>query len=260
MAPGPFESTAPFDSTASQRILFVVIDDGRHPGRLQQLLRKSQTMAEELVKENERLRMRVIALEEQCRAAEFELEGLRDRTEEVSPRSAAVIEELRSIEEELNTLANLHTANWQLHLQLALARVLDAIVEICVNLVGTDKVSIYMVDEAKRKLIPVRAYNSDAAVLFVDESDVGNVVKSGAVEVREQGDPVAVVPLSYEERVVGAVVIHHLLVQKNGLQSLDHELFELIKKQGATALYGAYLADVSPRTVDEEAVRKALSG
>jgi len=218
-------------------------------------------MAEELVKENERLRLRVIALEEQCRAAELELKGLRERTAEVSPRSAKVIEELRAIEEELNTLANLHTANWQLHLQLALSRVLDAIIEICVNLVGADKASVYMMDEVKRTLIPVRVYNIDEANLVsIDESDVSKAVKSGQIEVREQGEPVAIVPLSFEERVVGAVVIHTLLAQKSGLQTLDHELFELIKSQGATALYGAYLAGVSPRAVDEEAVRKALSG
>lgn len=229
--------------------------------RLQQLLRKSQTMAEELAKENDRLRMRVIALEEQCRAAEFELKAMRDRIEEVSPRGALVIDELRAIEEELNTLANLHTANWQLHLQLALSRVLDAIIEICVNLVGADKASVYMMDEVKRTLIPVRVYNIDEANLVsIDESDVSKAVKSGQIEVREQGEPVAIVPLSFEERVVGAVVIHTLLAQKSGLQTLDHELFELIKSQGATALYGAYLAGVSPRAVDEEAVRKALSG
>ena len=237
-----------------------MIDDGTHPVRLQQLLRKSQTMAEELAKENDRLRMRVIALEEQCRAAEFELKAMRDRIEEVSPRGALVIDELRAIEEELNTLANLHTANWQLHLQLALSRVLDAIIEICVNLVGTDKVSIYMVDEAKETLIPVRTYNNDGANLVrIDESYIGKAVKSGEVDVQEQREPVAVVPLSFEKRVVGAVVVHNLLVQKEGLQRLDHELFELIKRQGATALYGAYLAGVSPRAVDEEAVRKALA-
>jgi hypothetical protein len=69
-----------------------------------------------------------------------------------------------------------------------------------------------------------------------------------------------VVPLSFADRVVGAVVVQSLLVQKPGLQKLDHELFELIQRQGATALYGAYLAGVSPLAVEEEAVRKALSG
>jgi hypothetical protein len=235
-----------------------VNDDGKKTGRLQQLLRKSQTMAEELVKENERLRLRVVELEERYRAAEREAKELRSLSE--FPRSAVDIEEMRAIEQELNTLANLHTANWQLHLQLALSRVLDAIIEICVNLVGTEKALIYMVDEARRLLIPVRMHNCDESqVLPIDDTEIGRAVKTGQIEIPGKADFVAVVPLSFEERVVGAVVIKSLLVQKQGLQKLDHELFDLIRRQGATALYGAYLAGVSPLAVEEEAVRKTLS-
>jgi hypothetical protein len=69
-----------------------------------------------------------------------------------------------------------------------------------------------------------------------------------------------VVPLSFEQRTVGAVVVHSLLVQKDGLQKLDHELFDLIRRQGATALYGAYLAGVSPLAIDEKSIRKAITG
>lgn len=248
-----------FDSNPGRDILSSVIDEENPPGRLQQLLRKSQTMADELVKENERLRLRVAELEEQYRAAEQEVKELRSLSE--FPRSAVDIEEMRAVEEELNTLANLHTANWQLHLQLALSRVLDAIIEICVNLVGANGTLIYMVDEKRRLLVPVRKHNcDDAGVIAVDGSEIAKAVMSGEIETPESGEPVAVVPLSFEERAVGAVVIQSLLVQKKGLERLDHVLFDLIRRQGATALYGAYLAGVSPLAVEEQAIRKALSG
>ncbi|MFH1834094.1 MAG: GAF domain-containing protein [bacterium] len=219
-------------------------------------------MAEELVKENERLALEAIVLEERCRAAERERDALRDRMREGVPKSPVVIEELHQVEDELNTLANLHTANWQLHLKLVLARVLDSILEICINLVGTERALIYMVDEEKRTLVPVRAHNCDddaLTVLPIDGSEIGKAIGSGEVELSDRGDFIAVVPLSVEDRVVAAVVIRSLLAQKNGLQKLDHELFELIRRQGATALYGAYLASVSPRLIEEKEIKKTLA-
>ncbi len=226
------------------------------PSRLHHLLRRSQAIAEKLIKQNEQLKLQLAAAEERCRAAETERDALRARMGQATAESVSSLEELQTIETELNTLANLHSANWQLHARLDLQQVLNATLEICLNLVGAERVVVYLLDEEQQVLIPVRRHGvSEVSNLKVDDGTVGNAVRTGEVLVPEQGDCVAVVPFAYEGRVVGAVVISALLPHKAGIEPLDHQLFQLMSRQGATALYGAYLAGVSAHKITEEGVQ-----
>ena len=68
---------------------------------------------------------------------------------------------------------------------------------------------------------------------FVDEARLG-----------QRGDlqhPAVVVPLHIASRVVGVLVIWDLLQQKNGLQDVDFELFNLLGGQAGAALQAAKL-------------------
>jgi hypothetical protein len=55
----------------------------------------------------------------------------------------------------------------------------------------------------------------------------------------------AVVPLKIGESMIGAIVVFRLLEHKQGLQSVDHELFELLAVHASTALYCANLHEVN---------------
>jgi len=226
------------------------------PARLHLLLQKSQSIAEKLVKQNEQLKLQLAGAEERWRAAERERDALRNRISVTKEESSTSLTELQSIESELNTLANLHSANWQLHARLDLGKVLDAIMEICLNLIGADQVVIYLLDEDQKKLLPVRSHGVAApSNISIGEGLVGKAAINDVVLIPEDGEHVAIVPFAFENRVVSILAIHHLLPHKDGLTPLDHELFTLMNRQGATALYGAYLAGVSDLKITEDGVR-----
>ncbi len=57
----------------------------------------------------------------------------------------------------------------------------------------------------------------------------------------EEGDLTACIPLRVDGKVTGAIALFRLLSHKPGLEEADHELFDLLGTQAATALYCAEL-------------------
>jgi hypothetical protein len=223
----------------------------RKPPQLLALLKKSQAFAESLLKENEHLHLKLGSLEERVQA-----DGLRNRMEEVQLHSGANSRRFQEIDEELNALANLHVATWQLHSTMRLAEVVSVMVEICVNLVGADEVVIYLHDEASGALVPVsERMPAPAQEAKVGQGPIGEAVAKGKVSITPDRRPCAVIPLRLGDRTLGAVVVHRLLSQKSGLNELDHQLFEVMSEQGSTAIYGAYLAGASSTRLSLEAIR-----
>lgn len=231
----------------------------KKPPQLLALLKKSQAFAESLLRENEQLSLRIGALEERVEAAERERDGLRARMEEVQLRSTANSERFQAIDEELNALANLHVATWQLHSTMHLREVVAVLVEICVNLVGADDLVVYLHDESNGALMPAKERMPEAArSLTLGEGDVGRVVAEGKVRIARDANPCVVVPLRLGTRIFGAVVVYRLLPQKEDFTDLDHQLFDLIAEQGASAVYGAYLAGATSTKLTQEAIQKQL--
>ena len=135
------------------------------------------------------------------------------------------------------------------------------ILEIGVNLVGAARMLFYVHDEARRRLVP--AFGEGFAALPreevpVGEGPIGRAAERGVLAVEQGPPPTAIVPFQVEGLCVGVLSIEGLLPQKDGFTELDLEIFRLLGRQGASALYGAFLAGAQPQAITAEAFRSRL--
>ena len=243
---------------------------------IETFFRRGAEFTEELMRENEKLRYRVVQLEEERRvhtttqqdkpnapalrelvtrieALEAEREQLLSRFSGVERENRDFSDRYHDIERENNNLANLYVASFQLHSTLDLREVTQIILEILLNFVGAKTFAIQLVDEEHGKLRTLAAEGIDRTKVpepGANEGRAGQVVQSGqsfidGERLRMRADlerPLIIVPLKIRDRVVGAVIIWDLLSQKTALADVDYELFNLLAAHAASALQGAWLA------------------
>lgn len=224
----------------------------------------SRAMAD-LRNQNERLREMVAALEsdrsrlqgEKIRLQE-QLMNLREdfaqridehnalvrRLSEVQRENESVSARFLDIETQNTNLANLYVAGYQLHGSLDRPRVLEAIKEILINLVGSEDFAIF--ERVGDRLRMIDWFDEPPAAfreVQIGEGIIGTVAASGEmfVSTADHGRSlgiVACVPLQADGRVTGAIAIFRLLPQKQaGLDALDEELLGLLASQAGIALY-----------------------
>jgi len=182
-------------------------------------------------------------------------ELLADIQEENRRSSARYVE----VEQQNTNLANLYVASYQLHGTLDRQRVLDAIKEIVINLIGSEELAIWELDEEREELKLATSFGIDEQAwstvpLDSNSGVVGLVTASGEsfvagrspiVPTGREAGLTACVALKLDERVIGAIAIFSLLSQKEALEPVDFELFDLLASHGATALYCTRLAEVA---------------
>lgn len=249
---------------------------------IETFFKRGAEFTEELMRENEKLRFRVVQLEEERRALaasahsptptagagalrelvarieqlEAEREALMSRFAGVERLNRDIYDRYHDIERENNNLANLYVASFQLHSTMELRELTQIILEILLNFVGAKTFAIQLVDDEHGKLRTLAAEGIERARVpegAVGEGRIGEVIKSGhpyidGERLRVRADlshldrPVIVVPLKIRERVVGVIIIWDLLSQKTALADVDYELFNLMAAHAASALQGAWLA------------------
>lgn len=211
-----------------------------------------RAMVAALESDRTRLQVEKIRLQEQLMNARENLaqridehSSLLRRLSEVQEENESVASRFLEIETQNTNLANLYVAGYQLHGSLDRPRVLGAIKEILINLIGSEDFAIFERDgEDRLRMIdwfdePMHMFQE---VRF-GEGIIGQVAATGETFVSngEQGRSVgmtACVPLQVDGRVTGAIAIFRLLPQKHdGLEALDEELLELLASQAGIALY-----------------------
>ncbi len=245
-----------------------------------QMFKKGAEFTQDLLKENERLRYRILKLEEslkdiaQVGAAEMtpesdrllqKIEELEREKDEILGRIRQVEEENQDfahryveIEEENNMLANLYIASFQLHSTLDFKEVLQVILEIVINLVGAEEFGVLLLDEKTNRLEPVACEGLELKQLpsvQVGQGIIGESVKTGDnyfIETlegyeRDFQQPLVCIPLKIKEHVIGVIVIYKLLVQKDKFTNVDYELFSLLAGHAATAVFSSRLYSESER-------------
>ncbi|MEM9068135.1 MAG: GAF domain-containing protein [Myxococcota bacterium] len=156
------------------------------------------------------------------------------------------------IEQEINDLANLYIANFQLHASLSIRRVVRHLCDMAGQLIGGESFVVYVVDEDAKKVVPVASEallpDETPEALDIGAGPIGEACLTGIRRIRDtdlqQGsfdDPAAIVPLLADGKAIGVVAILRLLEQKQGWASVDHELFELLAAQAGAALIAANL-------------------
>lgn len=244
-----------------------------------QVFKKGAEFTQELLKENERLRYRVLKLEESLSHAECggmdvssEAEQLRRRIEELEQEKQEILGRVKQVEEENedfanryleiedenNMLANLYIASFQLHSTLDFKEVLQIILEIVINLIGAEEFGVLLLDEKTNRLEPVAAEGvstSELPSIAVGKGIIGEAAKSGEnyfidsmkFYQRDFEKPLVCIPLKIKEHVIGVIVIYKLLVQKDEFTSVDYELFTLLAGHAATAVFSSRLYSDSER-------------
>jgi nitrate/nitrite-specific signal transduction histidine kinase len=245
------------------------------------IFRKGAEFSRELLKENERLRTELASVQDRqddaartpetwdklrvellgrIRSLEEENHSMRDRLDLVERENNQFAQRYIEIEEENNNLANLYVASYQLHSTLDPDEVLKSIVEIAINLIGAEVFGVYLLNEETGELRAVACEGADLENF--PRIQLGQGLLGKAVAAREatcwdapqhKGDlsqPVVCVPLAVHDRPVGAIVVHGLLAQKSGFTPLDHELFNMLGRHAATAIFAARLYSQSARKLN----------
>ena len=242
-----------------------------------QVFKKGAEFTQELMRENERLRYRVVELEEsrhslrpvedtdENRRLLYRIDELEREKEEILGRIQHVEQENQDfatryveIEQENNNLANLYIASYQLHSTLDFKEVLQIITEIIINLIGAEEFAIMLLDEKTNELQAVATEGisrEEIPSVKFGNGIIGQVAKTGesyfaadaSVGASDLSDPMVCIPLQIKEHVIGVLVIYKLLVQKTQFADVDYELFTLLAGHAATAVFSSRLYSDSER-------------
>ncbi len=238
---------------------------------VQTFFRKGAAFTQELVNENSKLRHHVAELEQETTRLRTQLasddairellkkiEGLErekkkllSRFEQVEAESSKWVDQYAEVEGELANFANLYVASYQLHASLSFRTTLRQIRELLEQLVGASQFAVYLQKSDGRTLVPIVADGIGkprSVVIDPDDGGLGEVFSTGVPQI-ERGsleggsidNPVALVPIKMEDKVVGVFAIFATLEQKPRFLPVDFELFKLLGAHAAEALVCARL-------------------
>ncbi len=245
-----------------------------------QIFKKGAEFTSDLLKENERLRYRNVALEEEIKQLaqpqgggsvapvidelkshisrlENEKSQIINRFKEVEAENKDFAQRYVEIEEENNNLANLYIASYQLHSTLNFKEVTQIILEIVINLIGAEQFGILLLDEKTNQLSPIASEGielNELPTVAVGDGIIGEVAESGQNYIADDlnrpvdlHNPLVCIPLKIKEHIIGEIVLYKLLQQKSQFADVDYELFTLLAGHAATALFSSRLYSESER-------------
>jgi nitrate/nitrite-specific signal transduction histidine kinase len=245
-----------------------------------ELFNKGKEFTEELLRENQRLRYLVAALEtEQSAASSDEVQRLRDEVRQLTEENRLIQQRFREVEEENkdfatryieveeqnNNLASLYVASYQLHSTLDFREVIQIVQEIVINLVGAESFAILLLDEKTDELKTIACEGEDvmpgieALSTRLGDGIMGTVARTGESYYLNQDieggkvtleKPLAAVPLKIKEHVIGLVSVYKLFQQKDAFSPVDYELFSLLAAHAATAIFSSKLYSQSERKLN----------
>ncbi|HUH02085.1 MAG TPA: GAF domain-containing protein, partial [Kofleriaceae bacterium] len=248
--------------------------------------KKGAEFTRELLRENDKLRTRIVQLEDELtnsghpspsqqtldellarlHALEEERRQLLERFSTAEAAGERFSGRFEQIERENNDLASLFVAQTQLHATLDASEVIQVVMEILLNFVGAQRFAVLLSDRAGvLRVFTTEGIDPDTlAPVEPGVGVIGAVLAGGAphidagaaTERREPGhrEPTVCFPLAVGTRVIGAVAIWCFLAQKRTLEELDRRIFELLWTGGGRALEAARLAgrerDLEPTATD----------
>lgn len=232
-----------------------------------QVFKKGAEFTQNLLKENENLRYRVLELEQSLRdegpvaelqllekklqIAEAEKREILDRISSIERRSLDFAGNYAEIEAENNLLANLYITTYQLHSTFDANEIVRVIEEILLNLVGVAQFSLLLRDENDQMLQPFLDESGETRIEEVEINDarIEQVLAGGqqwlasAEELTklDKSEVKAVIPLQVNNEVIGVLAIYRLLEQKSAFTEMDEEVFNLLGAHAAMAICTAML-------------------
>lgn len=196
-----------------------------------------------LLDENQRLSKLAAELQIALSQRESVEAMLKQRVAAIEEESRRFSERYLEVEQQNTNLANLYVASYQLNGTLDRERIIQSVKEIIINLIGCEELAIWELDEELGALVLAGSFGIDRgrwASVGLGSGLVGKAAESGERFIATHSgsaELTACIPLKLDQRVVGVIGIFTLLQQKQGLEPVDFELFDLLASHAATSLY-----------------------
>ncbi len=211
---------------------------------------KLRVLTASLESDNKFLNDQVASLQKEVQTHWLEKERLQKSLAAVEEENRKYSEQYVGVEQQNTDLASLYVASYRLHGTLDRGETLSIVQDIICNLIGSEEIAIFEADEEGTALSLVASLGIDDAPFHrvpMGRGLIGRCAQSRAIFLAgrdetagmrpEEESLSACVPLSVDDRLIGAVAIFRLLPQKTGLVALDRELFDLLGTHAARALY-----------------------
>jgi hypothetical protein len=197
-----------------------------------------------------------------------QIDTLKRRVAALEAAHAECDSRIKELSDQNTSLVQLTVASQLLAASLERDSVLSAIEEVVVNMVGSEEFAIFDldVDGESLKLARLRGIEAGSQRLRLATGALRYAMQSGKTLVARgrrataespDGGLTAAVPLKIDTQVTGVVAIFRLLEQKAGLDPTDHELFEVLSRQAAMALYSTAYRSLRPTVRPPASVKTA---
>jgi GAF domain-containing protein len=144
--------------------------------------------------------------------------------------------------DELDLISHLYVQLTQLHGSLEPARVVAAVHETLINLVGSEDFALYLRDGGTGRYEPLSSLGAEGDAFTVGDGARGRAVEAGAIVYGDYA-PVVLIPLRARDGILGLIEVRSLLPHKGSLHPRDRALFELFATHAGLALEGALCAE-----------------
>jgi hypothetical protein len=238
---------------------------------VQSFFQKGAQFTQDLVNENLRLRGKLSELEhanaqllaqvasddairellKKIEGLEREKNSLVSRYEQAAAATSRWVDEYAQMEAELANFANLYVASHQLRSSLNFGATARKLKELLEQLMGAGIFAVYLASADGRKLVPIVAEGLDhpkAVTIRPDDGGIGETFTTGIARIEKEDlsrgsleNPIALVPLMTEEKVIGVLVVFTTFEQKPRFMPVDFELFKLLGAHAGEALVCARL-------------------
>jgi hypothetical protein len=182
---------------------------------------------------------------------EHEKKKLQNNASDAEAETEDYVGRYAEIEKELDAMASLYVALYQLHATLSPTEVLGVIEQLLAQFIGAGSFVIYLRRQAGQALVldPVHAYHcNDAAGVQIEwnEGPVGEAAATqlhsvANLEQRKPGTPLACIPMVLEDETIGVIAIMKFFEQKTEFVEIDFEFFKLLAIHSASAIVGSGL-------------------
>jgi hypothetical protein len=189
--------------------------------------------------------------------ADVRRQELARRIQDLEGTLAEMEQLLGRTERQASQLINLYVATYQLHASLETSDVRAAIADIAVNLLGAERFTIWLKDDAgllwpapegaatQTNTQAPHAYAGGDSL--IDTCLVQNSPQFGPVPGSEA---MVAVPFVRNGEAVGVLVVEAFLRHKPGLEASDHELLDLMAAHAASALIAARAFHINQRKLN----------
>lgn len=211
---------------------------------------KLRVLTASLESENKFLNDQVAGLQKEVESHWLEKERLQKNLASVEEENRRYSEQYVGVEQQNTDLASLYVASYRLHATLDRGETLAIVQDIICNLIGSEEIAIFEIDEEGSALWLAASLGIHAPSFKKVPVGCGLIGRcaetleiylagrdDGACAMPEERDLSACIPMSLDGRLLGVVAVFRLLPQKAGLVALDHELFDLLATHAAKALY-----------------------